>query len=174
MTKFYLIRHGEPDWYINECYKFKGHGRDLVPLTDKGVNQAKEAAILLKDKHAQLIITSPYTRTMQTAAILARELDLELRVEVDLREWQPDLTYEYETYEEFTELCEEFEKYKGEYPVNEQKKWETQKALEQRVNNVFNRYKTYDEVIVVCHEKVIKTQIEDELVDHCKMIEIIR
>ena len=33
MTLFYLIRHGEPDWELNEQYKLKGHGRDLFPFT---------------------------------------------------------------------------------------------------------------------------------------------
>ncbi len=37
MTTFYLVRHGEPDWEINEKYKLKGHDRDLVPLTQLGI-----------------------------------------------------------------------------------------------------------------------------------------
>lgn len=37
-----------------------------------------------------MILSSPYTRALQTAAILSRELNIDLQVEFDLREWQPD------------------------------------------------------------------------------------
>lgn len=52
MTLFYLIRHGEPQWDINEQYQLKGHGRDLVPLTDRGANQVYLTA---KDERLRLI-----------------------------------------------------------------------------------------------------------------------
>lgn len=174
MTTFYMVRHGEPDWLANEKYKFKGHGRDLVPLTNKGRNQAKDTAIVLKNKKAEVIIVSPYTRSMQTAAILSKELGLEMIVEVDLREWQPDLTYEYQTYEEFIQLCEEYEKYKGEYPIGDKKKWETKTILKSRVDEVLKRYLNYKEVIVVAHEMVIKTQVDNGIVNHCELIEYIK
>ncbi|MFD2875730.1 histidine phosphatase family protein [Paenibacillus rhizoplanae] len=69
MTQFYLIRHGEPQWVINEQYKLKGHGRDLVPLTASGVNQVFLAARDERLRDADLIVSSPYTRALQTAAI---------------------------------------------------------------------------------------------------------
>lgn len=174
MTKFYFVRHGEPDWYINERYNFKGHGRDLVPLTDKGIQQAKEAAKILRQTNTQLILTSPYTRTMHTAAILSKELNIEIKVEIDLREWQPDLTYEYDTYDEFMKLSMEYEKCKGEYPEGEKKKWESRRDLKSRVEAVLDRFLEYKEVIVVCHEKVIKTQFNNELIEHCNILELIK
>lgn len=172
MTTFYLVRHGEPDWDMNEIYKFKGHGRDLVALTNKGKEQAKVAANLLQTKKAQIIITSPYTRTMQTAAILSRELGIDMEVEVDLREWQPDLTFEYKSYDEFMILCDEYDKNQGIALEDEKQKWETQKALQDRVDFVLNKYLEYDRVIVVAHEKVIKTQATNILIEHCEVIEI--
>lgn len=174
MTKFYMVRHGEPDWYANEKYKFKGHGRDLVPLTDKGVRQAKEAAEILKQKGGELIIASPYTRTMETAAIISRILDIEMKVEIDLREWQPDLTYEYETYNEFMVLSEEYENCKGIYPEGENKKWETKKVLKQRVDHVLDKYLGYKSIIVVCHEKVIGTQEDNKIAKFCEIIELMK
>lgn len=174
MTKFYMVRHAEPDWMANEKYNFKGHGRDLVPLTNKGIEQAKHTAALLTDKKAELMIVSPYTRTMQTAAILSKQLGLELAVEVDLREWQPDLSYEYQTYEEFEQLCKDYEKHNGEYPLGDKKVWEAKSNLQKRVDEVLKKYLNYKEVIVVAHEKVIKTQVKNELVNHCEIIEVIK
>jgi broad specificity phosphatase PhoE len=59
MTTFYLIRHGEPDWDINEQYKLKGHGSDLVPQTQLGVQQVYLASKDERLKDAQLILSSP-------------------------------------------------------------------------------------------------------------------
>lgn len=32
MAKFYLIRHGEPDYPYGDTHGFIGHGHDLAPL----------------------------------------------------------------------------------------------------------------------------------------------
>ncbi len=32
MAKFYLIRHGEPDYTYGDTHGFIGHGHDLAPL----------------------------------------------------------------------------------------------------------------------------------------------
>lgn len=172
MTIFYMVRHGEPDWEAHEDYKFKGHGRDLIGLTPKGIEQAKKIARNLKDIHADIIIASPYTRTMHTAAIISRELNLDIQVEVDLREWQPDLTYEYASYEEFNQLNEDYEKHQGIIPPNELKRWEPKKVLEDRVNKALNKYLDYDKVIVVAHEKVMMTQINDKNIAFCDVIKV--
>lgn len=174
MTKFYMVRHGEPEWETNEKYKFKGHGRDLVGLTNRGIEQVKSTVQLFKEKSPQLIIASPYTRTMQTAAILSKGLQIDIQVEIDLREWQPDLTYEYSTYEQFMRLQKEYEKFKGIYPIGQEKKWECKKDLKDRIDNVLNKYLNYNEIVVVCHEKVIKTQGEYNNLEFCQVIEIVK
>ena len=43
-------------------------------------------------KTAELIVSSPYTRALQTAAIISRETGLKICIEVDLHEWEPDKT----------------------------------------------------------------------------------
>ena len=42
---------------------------------------------------AQLIVSSPYTRALQTASIISRAVDIPLQVEMELHEWLPDLNY---------------------------------------------------------------------------------
>ena len=171
MTKFYFVRHGEPMWSLCEEYKLKGHGRDLVPLTQQGIHQAKEAA---KDKRlmeAELIIASPYTRALQTAAILSRKLDLDIQVEFDLREWQPDLTFLYDTADTLTELYKDYEKHQGVYPPGEEKLWESKESLHQRVSRVLDKYLSYKCIIVVAHGMAFKTQRPEEEMAFCGIVE---
>lgn len=40
---------------------------------------------------AEVIISSPYTRALQTAELINRNLSLDIFVEHDLREWRADL-----------------------------------------------------------------------------------
>lgn len=54
---------------------------NFAPLTQKGVEQVYQVTKLLKDEHADIIISSPYTRALEGAAIMAKELDLPLKVE---------------------------------------------------------------------------------------------
>ena len=40
-----LVRHGEPDYSDVDKRGYAGHGRDLAKLTEKGVQQAEQAAV---------------------------------------------------------------------------------------------------------------------------------
>lgn len=74
MTTFYLIRHGEPTYKPIDERRFIGHGRDLAPLTENGIKGVKETALDNRLKNCEIIVSSPYTRALQTAAILSKEL----------------------------------------------------------------------------------------------------
>jgi phosphohistidine phosphatase SixA len=119
MTRFYLIRTGEPHWDINEQYKLKGHGRDLVPLTIKGVNHVYLTAKDERLKEAEIIVSSPYPRALQTAAILSKEL--------------PHLTFEYDSMERLKELGDDYDNNNGVYPSGVAKLWESKELLKNRV-----------------------------------------
>ncbi|MDO3410852.1 histidine phosphatase family protein [Saccharibacillus sp. CPCC 101409] len=159
MTIFYLIRHGEPDWHTYKPLNLKGNGRDLVPLTAEGERQVQAAAGDSRLKDAGLILSSPYTRAMQTAAILSRRLDLELKVEYDLREWQPDLTFEYDSEERMRELRDDYNRSGGAYPDGERRLWESRSALLRRINGVLERYSDRGKVIVAGHGTLFGTLI---------------
>ncbi|ANM17631.1 phosphoglycerate mutase protein [Rhizobium sp. N541] len=83
----YLLRHGETIW--NSLGRFQGQ-KDS-PLTERGVEQAKQAAKLLKEELAggaqsfQLHV-SPLGRTRETAARVKRILPLAARLEPRLME----------------------------------------------------------------------------------------
>lgn len=63
--KIYLVRHGE------STFNSKGlHQDEFVPLSKKGISQAKEIAKRLKEISIDLIYASPFTRAKETAGII--------------------------------------------------------------------------------------------------------
>lgn len=71
MAIFYLVRHGEPDYAALEGSAFFGFERDFAPLSKNGIRQARKAAKDERFKNAERIVSSPYTRALQTAQIIA-------------------------------------------------------------------------------------------------------
>ncbi|WP_151736059.1 histidine phosphatase family protein [Paenibacillus tengchongensis] len=171
MTTFYLIRHGEPDWEMNQKYKLKGHGRDLVPLTPRGIEQVHQTAKDERLQNAQLILSSPYTRALQTAAILSKELHLEIQIEFDLREWQPDLSFQYDSLEQLNELGTDYDLNQGVYPPGETRLWESKEMMKQRLDKVIEKYSNYDYVIIAGHGMAFRTQFEIDEIPHAYIIE---
>lgn len=108
MAIFYLIRHGEPDYERIDTSPFYGFGRALAPLSERGILQAEAAAKDSRLKSARFIVSSPYTRALQTAHIISKNTGLEVKVELDLHEWLPDLTNQFSTSEESRTLAAEF------------------------------------------------------------------
>lgn len=156
MTKLILIRHGEPDYsYVSER-KFKGHGRDLAQLTQKGIQQAKAAARDERLDGAKLIVSSPYTRALETAAIISKERNLDINIEVDIHEWLPDLTFNYSTEEEDIKACKECTIYKGDYSESNPRNWEKLSNVADRAFKCLEKYLCYDKIIVVTHGIVMR------------------
>ncbi len=172
MTLFFLIRHGETDWSLNEKHKLKGEYRDLPSLTATGIQQAKELSNDSRLKKAELILSSPYTRALQTAAILSKNLNLDITVELNLREWQPDLNLEINNLTQLKTAVDDYEKENGVYPANITKTWESRKSLKNRVESVLKQYTHYHYVIVVTHEQVIKSWIHAYQIPFCSVHEL--
>lgn len=172
MTKLLLIRHGEPDYSHCDERGYIGHGRDLAPLTEAGVLQAENTAKDERLTGASIILASPYTRALQTAAIISKQTGLDIKVEMDLHEWMPDTTFQYSTFSECLELNKDFDRHKGVYPEGETRKWESVETLRNRVRAVLNQYVHYDQVIVVCHGMVIRTLKYQENIAPGELIEL--
>lgn len=167
--KIVLIRHGKPDYAPVDARGFIGHGRALAPLTEEGVHQAEAAADHPALADAQLIVASPYTRALQTAAIISRKTGIPLTVEIDLREWEPDQTYQYGSSAESDALHRDFWAYKGEYPDGETRKWETISQIIRRIDPVLHKYWAagYEKIAVVAHGGVIRRLTGQGIVPHC-------
>jgi broad specificity phosphatase PhoE len=71
MKTLYFVRHGESE--ANAAGITAGGGLD-VGLTRQGMDQAVSTARMLKDKHIQLIVSSPQKRAYHTAVIIAKEI----------------------------------------------------------------------------------------------------
>lgn len=155
MTTFYLVRHAEPNWKLKDERNLLGPLRDYVPLTENGVNQAES---ILNNNNSlsecELILSSPFTRSLQTAAIINRKLGLPIHVEYDLHEWIPD-NFQKNTLDEIIELHHDFNKHNGCIPTGETRLWETKESVMNRTVNVLNKYLNKSKVMVVCHGMVI-------------------
>ncbi len=108
---FYFVRHGETDYTERGTKIYQGHGTNLAPLSETGIGQIRKAAKDIRLQEANLILCSSYTRAVQSAAILSKELGLEIRIETDLHEWVANDLYIYEddhtaekAYEDFFEI----------------------------------------------------------------------
>ena len=94
---FYLIRHGSTDYSQRNTKIYQGFGVNLAPLSAKGAEEIRQTAKDSRLAGTSLILSSPYTRALQTAAILSKELQAEIVVETDLHEWMANKNYIYET-----------------------------------------------------------------------------
>ncbi len=73
-NKYYIIRHGEGEHNVANIISSKKD--DNFHLTEKGREQVKASAEMLKDKGITKIISSPFIRTKETAEIVRETLGL--------------------------------------------------------------------------------------------------
>lgn len=130
--------------------------RDWIPLSARGVAEAEAAADRLCDTPARLVLSSPMTRALQTAAIISRALDLPLAVEFDLHEWLPDVSQTYDSTAAAVAAAEEMARSGGEWPDGQSLGWEPLSQVRRRVLAVLRQYADQGDVIVVCHGTVIE------------------
>jgi broad specificity phosphatase PhoE len=76
VKKLYFIRHGQSEFNVRGLFA----GRTETPLTEDGRAQAKRTGKVAKTKGLQvdLIISSPLSRALETAQIVAREINYPL------------------------------------------------------------------------------------------------
>lgn len=79
---FYFIRHGETDW--NKEYRAMGHTD--IPLNQNGLDQAFQAAGFLKNIKFGRIISSPLSRALKTAEIIAEQKQASVHVADEFKE----------------------------------------------------------------------------------------
>jgi broad specificity phosphatase PhoE len=87
MQTLWLVRHAhrldfiQPEWFDTAVYPFD------PPLSEQGQVEANALAEHLSQAKIDRIVTSPFLRTIQTAAPLARTLELPIQLEWGLCEW---------------------------------------------------------------------------------------
>lgn len=168
-TEFFLIRHAEPDYTIIDQRHYRGFGNDLAPITQKGILETENTSKNILLKNADIIITSPYTRTLQTASILSKKLNIDLKVEIDLMEWIPDKTYMYDNYSMVVNWRKHYDENNGKCTY-EDDNFEEKDEIKLRVKNVLKKYINYSKVIVVTHGMVITALTNVEKPNHNQII----
>ena len=150
-----LVRHGEPDYSEVDNKGYSGFNH-LAPLTAKGMEQAN---IVSQDElflNAEIIISSPYTRALHTAAIIAKNLSLGLIVDVGFHERLPDIKNELKTKEELQNSFKEYELFKGIHDDNKLHYWESIEQQIDRIKHSLNKHMMYKKVIIVTHGELIR------------------
>ena len=166
MTTFYLIRHAEPRYDEVVERGIYGMAFNFGKLTDNGVLQAHERGKDEVLKKSQIILSSPYTRALQTAAIIASHLGLEVIVEHDLHEWMPDLNPNFDADGE--SAFESYMAQNGQKDINNSFDYETYDAIKKRMELVLLKYTQYEEVIVVSHGIAISSLTHfNDVIEHC-------
>ncbi|TOI39062.1 histidine phosphatase family protein [Vibrio parahaemolyticus] len=152
-----FVRHGVPDYSLSDERKMSQLEKDYAPLNRDYIHDIHSVAQEIKSKQAEVIISSPYTRALQTAEIINRNLGLELFVEHDLREWRADLTGGYVELQERDRRWAEYRTSLKNDTVSQNVPYESWLALRNRAESVLSRYTRYSKVIVVSHFNVFES-----------------
>lgn len=62
----YVVRHGKTEWNLEH----RCQGISDIPLTEEGIEAAKELQTLVSDLDVDIVISSPLSRAIDTAKIL--------------------------------------------------------------------------------------------------------
>ncbi|MEM7370321.1 MAG: histidine phosphatase family protein [Bacteroidota bacterium] len=169
----YAIRHGEATYEPCKERGFIGHGLDLAPLTQNGIEQIRQSSQDSRLLEAEVILASPYNRALHSAAIISKAVNLDIKVEIDLHEWMPDTSFQFSSHREFRELLLDFDRNQGQHPAGTSLRWESIQHMQERVMGVLNRYVgKYHTIIVVCHGFVIRSLAFRRIVDNGQIVEI--
>lgn len=144
--ELFLVRHGETAW--NKERRYYGHSD--VPLSEKGISQAKELGHYFHRMDFDKVIVSPLVRAMDTAKELT---DHAFTVEERLME-QNFGRFEGKTYQELEELFpEELTCWNQDYQEYCLPEGESFRMVRERVEDFLNDlWKEEGKVLLVAHK----------------------
>lgn len=153
--KLLMIRHGEPRY---DNVRDLGLVSYLGELTPAGVEQAEAVADDERLQDADIIISSPFTRALQTASIISRKTGIPLTVEPAFHEILLDTKHELTTSEIYTRNS--YKEFAAQNGIRDDETLYDWESLEQIVNRAYpamKKYLHYNKVIVVAHATLIRT-----------------
>jgi len=168
--KIVYMRHSEPQRTITDDLGLIGFGRELAPLTKEGIALADKASKSPLLEGAELIVSSPLTRALQTAGIIAKNTGLLIEAEFGLIERWVDLSQQL-AFDEAKALWDEYKNHRGIYPENETPNWENIEMQHKRLKLTLDKYLHYNKIIVVAHGELGR-RFRAEKLDFCDMFEI--
>ena len=148
MSKIYFIRHGQTVWNVEN----KICGATDSPLTEKGIEQAKEVAgkIVEKGIKADIILYSPLSRAKDTALIISEATGIPAKEEERLFEQN------FGKYESTARDGKEFHEAKKQF-LYRYEGGESMLHLAQRIYNLLDDLKKEDKTyILVAHNGIAR------------------
>jgi len=82
-NKYFIMRHGGTDANVTDTVSFKNESNDH--LTEEGKSEVSKSIKAFKDAKIDIVISSPFARTKETAEIVRSELGLSEDVVLDER-----------------------------------------------------------------------------------------
>ncbi|MBO7529040.1 MAG: histidine phosphatase family protein [Bacteroidales bacterium] len=159
MNNILFIRHGEPDYihYLkssnNACISIP---RDSVGLSDNGIRCCEKMCDTILKFNPSVIISSPYTRALQSAHIISSHTSIPLLVEKNFVEWLSELSISINGHAEYQKLLDEVTSHNGEYSNNCKYKWESIHELKKRaLSSIITYSNKYERIAVVTHKMLI-------------------
>ena len=156
----YLMRHGEPTYRDTEALGLPGMGAELGQLTPEGIRQAEEGAEDPRIQDVDLILSSPYPRALQTAAIVSRRINKPIDIAVGIYEWLPRVDFSAATHEEIVDGWKEYKANSGVHkPDDKYPDWETHAQLRARALKAvapFLARTDISKLLIVCHGGIMR------------------
>lgn len=90
LPHLYLLRHGQSEFQATYDVTGVDPGIEDARLTELGWEQARAAAEAVRPLEVDLIVASPFTRTLDTALTVAGDGATPIRVDANVRERQSD------------------------------------------------------------------------------------
>ena len=154
--KLYIARHGETQWNVDNRIS----GRTDVPLTDRGLQQAKLLAQNAMGKGIEVIIASPLLRARQTAQAVSDAIGVPIQIDQRLIE------LDFGIFEGGSRSDPDFQRTRGQMPTR-YPGGESAFMLAHRVYSCLEDVKRdYDgkTVLLVCHGgvcRMVRSYFED-------------
>ena len=177
--KIYLMRHGEPTYRDTANMQLPGMGAELGPLTPDGRAQAEAAAADPRLQDIDLIVSSPYPRALQTAAIVSRKTDKPLEVAVGIFEWLPATDFRAMRHADITASWQEYRANCGVHkPDDKYPDWETHAQMRARAKKAIQPYLERGDIqklLIVCHGGIMRALMDTpalEKINYCEICEL--
>jgi probable phosphoglycerate mutase len=162
--KIFYTRHGETEWNAKNIVC----GITDIPLSEKGLEQAKALSEAVLCTEIDMIISSPMQRALTTANIVSKRIEKSVTIDKRLTEWNYG---NYEGLDRSSDAYQQFQNGKHEFGVRLGKSGESLLQLSHRVYTALDEIiSTYPgkNILLVCHGgvcRVIETYFSDVTVD---------
>lgn len=157
-----LVRHGAADYGALATYAptYNGGRYDFVPLSEDGVRQVEQLVPVVLPWRPSQVVSSPYTRSLQTASILAAALGCRLTVDLGLHDWLPVRDGQGVVAAEIVAMkIAEYDRWKSSGAVPPDRTWETDDEMRTRLLAAVHRHRSSGGLVIVTHEAVIKSVV---------------